>query len=135
MNTLSKTFASCGGYIAGSHAMVEWLKYTCPAFVYSVGRSSANAAYALAASSSSTGTTRLGGPAISPPSSRASSGTAMTVCAWPPTSASATLHQRPADPLPAVEEQLAPLSFFITAKHTSRSSALPPRSLPRSSAS
>jgi len=49
MGTLSKSFASCGGYIAGSHALVEWLKYTTPGFVYSVGISPPNAAAALAA--------------------------------------------------------------------------------------
>ena len=49
MGTLSKTLASCGGYIAGSRALVEYLKYTAPAFVYSVGISPANAAAALAA--------------------------------------------------------------------------------------
>ncbi|MCL2626130.1 MAG: aminotransferase class I/II-fold pyridoxal phosphate-dependent enzyme [Cystobacterineae bacterium] len=48
MGTLSKSFASCGGYIAGSHALVEWLKYTAPGFVYSVGISPPNAAAALA---------------------------------------------------------------------------------------
>ncbi len=49
MGTLSKSFASCGGYIAGSKALVEFLKYTTPGFVYSVGISPANAAAALAA--------------------------------------------------------------------------------------
>lgn len=49
MGTLSKTLASCGGYIAGSRALVEYLKYTAPAFVYSVGISPANAAAALGA--------------------------------------------------------------------------------------
>jgi 7-keto-8-aminopelargonate synthetase-like enzyme len=49
MGTLSKSFASCGGYIAGSHALVEYLKYTTPGFVYSVGISPPNAAAALAA--------------------------------------------------------------------------------------
>jgi 8-amino-7-oxononanoate synthase len=49
MGTLSKSFASCGGYIAGSQALVEYLKYTAPGFVYSVGISPANAASALAA--------------------------------------------------------------------------------------
>lgn len=37
MGTLSKTFGSCGGYIAGSRELVEYLKYTAPGFVYSVG--------------------------------------------------------------------------------------------------
>ena len=49
MGTLSKSFGSCGGYIAGCRAMVEYLKYTAPGFVYSVGISPANAAAALAA--------------------------------------------------------------------------------------
>lgn len=49
MGTLSKSFASCGGYIAGSHALVEYLKYTTPGFVYSVGIPPPNAAAALAA--------------------------------------------------------------------------------------
>lgn len=49
MGTLSKSFASCGGYIAGTHALVEYLKYTAPGFVYSVGISPPNAASALAA--------------------------------------------------------------------------------------
>ena len=49
MGTLSKSLASCGGYIAGSTELVEYLKYTAPGFVYSVGLSPPNAAAALAA--------------------------------------------------------------------------------------
>jgi 8-amino-7-oxononanoate synthase len=49
MGTLSKSLASCGGYIAGSRALVEYLKYTSPGFVYSVGIPPSNAAAALAA--------------------------------------------------------------------------------------
>lgn len=49
MGTLSKSFGSCGGYIAGNKALVEYLKYTAPGFVYSVGLSPPNAAAALAA--------------------------------------------------------------------------------------
>jgi len=49
MGTLSKALASCGGYIAGSTELVEYLKYTAPGFVYSVGLSPPNAAAALAA--------------------------------------------------------------------------------------
>jgi 8-amino-7-oxononanoate synthase len=48
MGTLSKSFGSCGGYIAGSNELVEYLKYTAPGFVYSVGLSPPNAAAALA---------------------------------------------------------------------------------------
>jgi 8-amino-7-oxononanoate synthase len=49
MGTLSKTLASCGGYIAGSRALVELLKYTASGFVYSVGLSPPLAATALEA--------------------------------------------------------------------------------------
>ena len=49
MGTLSKTLASCGGYIAGSRALVELLKYNAPGFVYSVGIPPAQAAAALEA--------------------------------------------------------------------------------------
>ena len=48
MGTLSKSLASCGGYIAGSSALIEYLKYTSPGFVYSVGIPPSNAAAALA---------------------------------------------------------------------------------------
>jgi 8-amino-7-oxononanoate synthase len=48
MGTLSKSFGSAGGYIAGNRALVEYLKYTCPGFVYSVGMPPSNAAAALA---------------------------------------------------------------------------------------
>ena len=47
MGTLSKSFGSCGGYIAGCQQVVEYLKYTAPGFVYSVGLSPSNAAAAL----------------------------------------------------------------------------------------
>ncbi len=49
MGTLSKSFASCGGYIAGCSELVEYLKYTAPGFVFSVGMAPANAAAALEA--------------------------------------------------------------------------------------
>jgi 8-amino-7-oxononanoate synthase len=48
MGTMSKSLGSCGGYIAGSKALVEYLKYTAPGFVFSVGLPPANAAAALA---------------------------------------------------------------------------------------
>jgi 8-amino-7-oxononanoate synthase/acyl carrier protein len=48
MGTLSKSFGSCGGYIAGCKEVVEYLKYTAPGFVYSVGLSPSNCAAALA---------------------------------------------------------------------------------------
>jgi len=48
MGTMSKSLASCGGYIAGTHALVEYLKYTAPGFVFSVGLPASGAAAALA---------------------------------------------------------------------------------------
>lgn len=49
MGTLSKSFASTGGYIAGSRALIELIKYNSPGFVFSVGLAPAVAAAALAA--------------------------------------------------------------------------------------
>lgn len=49
MCTLSKTFASCGGYISGRKELVEYLKYTAPSFMFSVGMPPAQAGAALAA--------------------------------------------------------------------------------------
>ena len=49
MGTMSKALASCGGYLAGARAMIDYLRFTLPGFVYSVGLSPANAAAALAA--------------------------------------------------------------------------------------
>lgn len=49
MGTLSKTLASCGGFIAGETALIENLKYAAPGFVYSVGLAPNLAAASLAA--------------------------------------------------------------------------------------
>src|SRR5439155_14078859 len=49
MGTMSKSLASCGGYVAGSKALVQYLKYTAPGLIYSVGISPANAGAALEA--------------------------------------------------------------------------------------
>jgi len=49
MGTLSKTLASCGGYIAGESALIEHLKYYAPGFLYSVGIPPSAAAASLAA--------------------------------------------------------------------------------------
>ncbi|KSV88823.1 hypothetical protein N184_07890 [Sinorhizobium sp. GL28] len=48
MGTLSKTTSSCGGYIAGSEALVEVLKASAGGFVYSVGLAPVLAASATA---------------------------------------------------------------------------------------
>ncbi|MFO1062573.1 MAG: aminotransferase class I/II-fold pyridoxal phosphate-dependent enzyme [Pirellulales bacterium] len=48
MGTLSKSLGSCGGYIAGCNELIEYLRYTAPGFVFSVGLSPPNAAASLA---------------------------------------------------------------------------------------
>ncbi len=48
MGTLSKSLCACGGYIAGSAEIVDYLRCSAPGFVYSVGLSPAIAAAALA---------------------------------------------------------------------------------------
>jgi 8-amino-7-oxononanoate synthase len=49
MGTLSKAMGSCGGFIAGSKALVELLKFTAGGFVFSCGATPAAAAAALTA--------------------------------------------------------------------------------------
>jgi 8-amino-7-oxononanoate synthase len=49
MGTLSKSLASVGGYIGARRQIIEYLKYTAPGFVFSVGMAPANAAAALEA--------------------------------------------------------------------------------------
>jgi 7-keto-8-aminopelargonate synthetase-like enzyme len=138
MGTLSKTLASCGGYIAGSRALVEWLKYTCPAFVYSVGISPANAASALAALRKLEAHPEI----VEVLRARArlflellkargintgmSDGSAVVPCivgnSYDCLRLATNLGERGVNvqPIlyPAVEEHLARLRFFITSKHT-----------------
>ena len=47
MGTLSKTLASCGGYIAANRDIIDILKYNAPGFVFSVGLSAPMAVAAL----------------------------------------------------------------------------------------
>ncbi|MCQ4084090.1 aminotransferase class I/II-fold pyridoxal phosphate-dependent enzyme [Streptomyces sp. RB6PN25] len=47
--TLPKSLAGCGGFVAGTQRVVDYLKYSAPGFVYSVGMTPANAAASLAA--------------------------------------------------------------------------------------
>ncbi|KAB2693681.1 aminotransferase class I/II-fold pyridoxal phosphate-dependent enzyme [Ochrobactrum sp. Kaboul] len=49
MGTLSKTLASCGGYIAGRQLLIDWLRAKAPGFVYSVGLTPPAASAAIAA--------------------------------------------------------------------------------------
>ncbi len=47
MGTLSKSLASCGGWIAGSQVLIDYLRYTVGGFVYSAGMTPANGVAAL----------------------------------------------------------------------------------------
>ena len=49
MGTLSKSFASCGGYVAGRRSLILSLRYGAPGFVFSAGLTPGNTAAALAA--------------------------------------------------------------------------------------
>jgi 8-amino-7-oxononanoate synthase len=49
IGTLSKTFASCGGFVCANRQVLEWMRYTLPGFVYSVGLPPVIAAAAQAA--------------------------------------------------------------------------------------
>ena len=49
MGTLSKGLGACGGYLAGSAELIQYLRYSLPGFVFSVGISPPVAAAALAA--------------------------------------------------------------------------------------
>ena len=49
LGTLSKTLVSCGGYVAGSRVLIDYLKLTAPGMVYSVGLPAPAAVAALTA--------------------------------------------------------------------------------------
>jgi 8-amino-7-oxononanoate synthase len=49
MGTLSKSLASCGGYIAGGGELIEYLRSNCPAYVFSAAMPPVGAAAAEAA--------------------------------------------------------------------------------------
>ena len=49
MGTLSKGLGTCGGYLAGAANLIEYLRYSLPGFVFSVGISPALAAATLCA--------------------------------------------------------------------------------------
>ena len=47
MGTLSKSFGSCGGFIAGKKSLIEFLRYTTPGYVFAAGMPPANVGAAL----------------------------------------------------------------------------------------
>ncbi|MEV7616646.1 aminotransferase class I/II-fold pyridoxal phosphate-dependent enzyme [Streptomyces sp. NPDC089799] len=137
MGTLSKAFASCGGYLGGSERMVRWLRHTLPGFVYSVGLTPPNAAAALAATGLITAEPQRvralhrnadlfrGLAASAGLVTGSSAHTPIVPCLLG--DSTRTLHVADrlfhrgviADPIfhPAVEEGLARLRFFVTAEH------------------
>ena len=46
MGTLSKALGACGGFISGSRELIEYLKFTCPGVIYTIGLAPASAAAA-----------------------------------------------------------------------------------------
>ena len=46
MGTLSKALGACGGYVAGSQSLIDYLRYTCPGIIYTIGLSPASTAAA-----------------------------------------------------------------------------------------
>lgn len=137
MGTLSKAFASCGGYLGGSARMVRWLRHTLPGFVYSVGLTPANAAAALAATELIVAEPHrvralrrntelfLGLAASAGLVTGSSSGTPIVPCVLGDSARTLRVADRLygrgviADPIfhPAVEEGLARLRFFVSSEH------------------
>ncbi|MGW0389951.1 aminotransferase class I/II-fold pyridoxal phosphate-dependent enzyme [Streptomyces sp. NPDC003042] len=137
MGTLSKAFASCGGYLAGSARMVRWLRHTLPGFVYSVGLTPANAAAALAATELITAEPHrvralrrnselfLGLAASAGLATGSSADSPIVPCVLGDSArtlrVAGGLFDRGviADPIfhPAVEEGLSRLRFFVTSEH------------------
>ncbi|GAB4576522.1 MAG: aminotransferase class I/II-fold pyridoxal phosphate-dependent enzyme [Roseibium sp.] len=138
MGTLSKTFSSCGGYIAGSKVLCDYLKVSAPGFVFSVGLSAALAGAALASAelleSEPERVTRLqkNGALFLELAKEAglntgpSAGYAVVPVIVGDSASAATLSNRllakgiNALPIifPAVPEKSARIRFFITSEHT-----------------
>ena len=138
MGTLSKSLASCGGYVAGRHELIEHFRYTLPGFIYSAGLTPPNAAASLAAlrviqeeperldrlHQRSALFLRLA--AAAGVDVGTSQGTPVVPCITGDSEKALRLadglYQRgvSVNPIlhPAVEERLARLRFFITSEHT-----------------
>lgn len=137
MGTLSKTLASCGGYIAGSGALVDYLKTKVPGFVYSVGLSPPLAASALKALEvvrrepdrierlATNGAQFLAGARAAGLNTGSSLGLSIVPIFVGDSAKAAVLSDRLAKaginalPIiyPAVPENLARIRFFITSEH------------------
>jgi 8-amino-7-oxononanoate synthase len=138
MGTLSKTLAGCGGYIAGTTALVEHLKFLAPGFLYSVGMAPPLAAASLAAlehlrsDSSRVATLRARGALFLKLAQEAGidTGTSAGISVIPAIVGSSTRAARLSAALferginvqpilyPAVPEKLARLRFFMSCEHS-----------------
>jgi len=138
MGTLSKSLASCGGYIAGHREFIRYLQYSLSAVVFSAGMTPANTASALAAaavlSAEPDRLERLRDNAthfLDGARQRGMNvGPAIGAAVVPVILGDSMVAVRVADELfqrgisvnpiifPAVPESLARLRFFITADHT-----------------
>jgi 8-amino-7-oxononanoate synthase len=138
MGTLSKTLAGCGGYIAGTTALVEHLKFLAPGFLYSVGMAPPLAAASLAAlehmrsDPSRVATLRARGALFLQLAREAAidTGTSAGISVIPAIVGSSTRAARLSAALferginvqpilyPAVPEKLARLRFFMSCEHT-----------------
>jgi 8-amino-7-oxononanoate synthase len=138
MGTLSKTLAGCGGYIAGTTALVEHLKFLAPGFLYSVGMAPPLAAASLAAleymrsDPSRVATLRARGALFLRLAREAAvdTGTSAGISVIPAIVGSSTRAARLSAALferginvqpilyPAVPEKLARLRFFMSCEHT-----------------
>ncbi|MFE4961083.1 aminotransferase class I/II-fold pyridoxal phosphate-dependent enzyme [Streptomyces sp. NPDC056653] len=138
MGTLSKSLASCGGYVAGRHELIEHFRYTLPGFIYSAGLTPPNTAASLAAlqviqeeperldrlHQRSALFLRLSAAAGIDVGT--SEGTPVVPCITGDSEKALKLADRlyqrgiSANPIlhPAVEERLARLRFFVTSEHT-----------------
>lgn len=150
MGTLSKALASCGGYIAGSDALVTHLRHTTPGFIYSVGIPPSTATAALAAlgrlrqDPGLAATARARAARFRELAVKAGLNTGLSAdgsCVVPVITGDAATALRLADGMrrrgvnaqpfipPAVENHQSRLRFFVTAQHSERDIAETVRAL------
>ncbi|MEW1796392.1 aminotransferase class I/II-fold pyridoxal phosphate-dependent enzyme [Streptomyces niveus] len=150
MGTLSKALASCGGYVAGSDALVTHLRHTTPGFIYSVGIPPSTAAAALAAlgrlrrDPGLAATARARAARFRELAVKAGLNTGLSAdgsCVVPVITGDAATALRLADGMrrrgvnaqpfipPAVENHQSRLRFFVTAQHSERDIAETVRAL------
>jgi 8-amino-7-oxononanoate synthase/acyl carrier protein len=140
MGTLSKSFGSCGGFVAGSSELVEYLRYTTPGFVFAAAIPPANVGAALGAlkmlirEPERVARLRENGKLFLELAKQRglNTGLSMGTPITPVITGDSLLALRLSDALfrrqinaqpilhPAVEEDQARLRFFITSEHTTQ---------------